>query len=155
MVKKKRSNVQSNEGNKQDNEDSSNINEEKNTSVNAESEQVSEKIPIFKDQKYFLSGKGATAGKRTRIWKSLKQIITADRLLPVPARDISYSSIDSPPSTKPSKKYSDLSGLPANYTDPVTKLRYSNSEEYAKIKTLSPDIVNDYLSLRKANNPIT
>ncbi|XP_023230083.1 INO80 complex subunit C-like [Centruroides sculpturatus] len=72
MVKKKRSNVQSNE----------------------------------------LSGKGATAGKRTRIWKSLKQIITADRLLPVPARDISYSSIDSPPSTKPSKKYSDLSGLP-------------------------------------------
>ena len=31
---------------------------------------------------------------------------------------VTYGSIDAPPSFKPAKKYSDVSGLPAVYTDP-------------------------------------
>jgi INO80 complex subunit C len=60
------------------------------------------------------------------------------------------SDIDAPPSLKPAKKYSDMLGLEAKYTDPQTKLRYATVEEYQIIKSLSNDIVTGYLALRKA-----
>lgn len=61
------------------------------------------------------------------------------------------SSIDAPPSLKPAKKYSDISGLPAKYRDPITNLYYANAEEYQIVRSLPNDIVSGYLSLRKAN----
>jgi YL1 nuclear protein C-terminal domain len=60
------------------------------------------------------------------------------------------SDIDAPPSLKPAKKYSDMLGLEAKYTDPQTKLRYATVEEYQIIKSLPNDIVTGYLALRKA-----
>lgn len=87
-------------------------------------------------------------------------------------------NIDAPPSLKPTKKYSDISGLPvstyyfhctikainlnfksndfsgffpqANYTDPQTKLRFTSSEEFSYIRLLPTDVVTGYLALRKA-----
>lgn len=63
-------------------------------------------------------------------------------------------TINAPPSFKPAKKYSDISGLPAPYTDPQTKLYYSTPEEFQTIRSLPSDIISGYLVLRRANNPI-
>ncbi|XP_041040147.1 INO80 complex subunit C isoform X2 [Carcharodon carcharias] len=68
---------------------------------------------IFKDPNFIHSGVGgAGAGKKSRIWKNLKQILATERMLPWKLNDPNYSSIDALPSFKPAKKYSDISGLP-------------------------------------------
>lgn len=92
------------------------------------------------------------SGKK-RQWKALKQIM-AQEASEVEANDAAsptYSSIDAPPSFKPAKKYSDISGLEANYTDPHTKLNYANAAEFKVIKKLPSDLVAGYLTLRRAN----
>ncbi|XP_054767403.2 mucin-2-like [Lytechinus pictus] len=107
---------------------------------------------IFKNPNFTFSGKGGlSAGKKTRTWKTLKQIIASERVQLNRPVGSTYSSIDAPPSRKPPKKYSDISGLPAKYTDPRTKLRYSNTEEFAQLRMLPQDIVNGLLALRRAN----
>lgn len=93
---------------------------------------------------------GAAAGKKNRTWKNLKQILAAEKTLPWKATDPNYCTIDAPPSMKPTKKYSDISGLPANYTDPQTKLRFASTEEFSYIRQLPTDVVTGYLALRKA-----
>ncbi|XP_043364538.1 INO80 complex subunit C isoform X3 [Dermochelys coriacea] len=84
---------------------------------------------------------GAAAGKKNRTWKNLKQILASERALPWQLNDPSYFNIEAPPSFKPAKKYSDISGLPANYTDPQSKLRFSSIEEFAYIRMLPSDVV--------------
>lgn len=109
------------------------------------------KPPPFKDPTFMHSGiGGAAAGKKNRTWKNLKQILALERTLPWKLNDPNYFSIDAPPSLKPTKKYSDISGLPANYTDPQTKLRFTSSEEFSYIRLLPTDVVTGYLALRKA-----
>ncbi|KAM8868973.1 INO80 complex subunit C [Spinachia spinachia] len=109
------------------------------------------KPPPFKDPAFMHSGiGGAAAGKKNRTWKNLKQILALERTLPWQLSDPNYYSIDAPPSLKPTKKYSDISGLPANYTDPQTKLRFTSSEEFSYIRLLPTDVVTGYLALRKA-----
>ncbi|XP_065896893.1 INO80 complex subunit C-like [Dysidea avara] len=93
----------------------------------------------------------ALKGNKKRLWKNLKQILTAEKALPWHPDDPTYTSIEAPPSLKPAKKYSDLSGLPANYKDPLTQIRYSSAAEFTTLRTLPPDIVQGYLALRKAN----
>jgi len=89
---------------------------------------------------------------RKKPWKTLKQILSQEQSLAWPDDAITYSSLDSPPSFKPAKKYSDISGLLAHYTDPQTKLNYSSAEEFQHIRTLPSDIVQGYLAVRKANS---
>lgn len=109
------------------------------------------KPPPFKDNTFMHSGiGGAAAGKKNRTWKNLKQILALERTLPWKLHDPNYYNIDAPPSLKPAKKYSDISGLPANYTDPQTKLRFTSSEEFSYIRLLPTDVVTGYLTLRKA-----
>ncbi|XP_049902412.1 INO80 complex subunit C [Epinephelus moara] len=109
------------------------------------------KPPPFKDPTFMHSGiGGAAAGKKNRTWKNLKQILALERTLPWKLNDPSYYNIEAPPSLKPTKKYSDISGLPANYTDPQTKLRFTSSEEFSYIRLLPTDVVTGYLALRKA-----
>ncbi|KAL4617072.1 INO80 complex subunit C [Arapaima gigas] len=106
----------------------------------------------FKDPNFVHSGiGGAAAGKKNRAWKNLKQILAVERTLPWQLNDPTYYNIDAPPSLKPAKKYSDISGLPASYTDPQTKLRFASSEEFAYIRLLPTDVVAGYLALRKAS----
>ncbi|KAK3515690.1 hypothetical protein QTP70_028467 [Hemibagrus guttatus] len=105
----------------------------------------------FKDPNFVHSGiGGAAAGKKNRTWKNLKQILATERVLPWKISDPNYYNIDAPPSLKPPKKYSDISGLPANYTDPQTKLRFTSTEEFSYIRLLPTDVVAGYLTLRKA-----
>lgn len=100
------------------------------------------------------------SGKKKQ-WKALKQIIAQeiaentttesdDKKSDSPA----YGSIDAPPSFKPAKKYSDISGLEATYTDPHTKLNYANITEYKLIKKLPSDLIAGFLTLRRANTQL-
>ncbi|CAN2389679.1 INO80 complex subunit C, partial [Pristimantis euphronides] len=109
--------------------------------------------PPYKQPHFLHSGiGGAAAGKKNRTWKNLKQILAVERALPWQLSDPSYFNIDAPPSCKPAKKYSDISGLPASYTDPQTKLRFTTIEEFSYIRMLPTDVVTGYLSLRKATS---
>ena len=97
------------------------------------------------------------ASGKKRQWKALKQIIaqemseTTSLNTEEQNQNVNYASIEAPPSFKPFKKYSDLSGLEANYTDPHTKLNFSNIAEFKLIKKLPSDLIAGYLTLRKAN----
>lgn len=74
--------------------------------------------------------------------------------MPAPITGPLYGSIDAPPSFRPAKKYSDISGLETHYTDPHTKLNFANTAEYKIIKKLPSDLVAGYLTLRRANTQL-
>ena len=93
-------------------------------------------------------------GTKKKPWKTLKQILSAEQNLSWPDSAITYSSLEAPPSFTPDKKYSDLSGLEAAYTDPQTKINYACAEEFAEIRKLPSDIIEGYLQLRKANTQL-
>jgi len=73
--------------------------------------------------------------------------VTRARSTPGPLADV---SIEAPPSTYPAKKYCDLTGLPARYTDPKTKLRYADAAAFEALRRLTPEQVQAYLALRRA-----
>jgi len=109
---------------------------------------------VFKNPNFTSSNKNA--GKRGpghRAWKTLKQILVNERATRK-SYEVTYESLDAPPSFKPAKKYSDLSGLPSHYRDPQSKIRYATTDEFSRIKMLPSDIVAGYLTLRKANLPV-
>lgn len=64
-----------------------------------------------------------------------------------------YTNIESAPSFHPSsqKKYCDITGLPAPYTDPKTRLRYHNKELYGVIRTMPTNVSEGYLAARGAH----
>lgn len=62
------------------------------------------------------------------------------------------SSLNAPPSFRPPKKYSDISGLIAPYTDPQSKLHYHNAEEFVTARNLPSDLTAGYLALRGASS---
>lgn len=113
-------------------------------------EQKPEQRPVFKTSSLQNNSKSANGKKRA--WKSLKQIISSERALPWPEDAVHYSSINAPPLFTPAEKFSDLSGLPAPYTDPQTRLRFANKEEYATLIGLPMDITAGYLALRGASS---
>lgn len=123
--------------------------------------------PVFKKCSFSDS---PVNGSKKRTWKSLKQILTTERTLQWPDTAVTCgcddklclfpepycirlpadSSINAPPSFRPAKKYSDISGLIATYTDPQTKLHYHNAEEFAIIRNFPGDLTQGYLTLRGA-----
>jgi len=62
-----------------------------------------------------------------------------------------YTSIEAPPSLLPARKYCDITGLEAHYTDPATGLRYHDKNVYQLIKGLNMAAARDYLSARGVN----
>lgn len=112
-------------------------------------------------------------GNKKRAWKSLKQILATERMLQWPENAITCkllcflsfrfqlyryslcsidSTINTPPSFVPAKKYSDISGLIAPYTDPQSKLYYYNADEFNTIRSLPSDLTAGYLALRGASS---
>jgi len=102
----------------------------------------------FKKHDYGAQRIKAKAG---RSWKSLKQIIAAENYGDVPPNIPTYVSIEAGPSVMPLKKYCDITGYEAKYTDPRTKLHYSSSSMYPLIQGMPSDMIHGYLSLRNAN----
>jgi len=64
---------------------------------------------------------------------------------------VSYTNIESAPSLQTKKHYCDITGLPARYTDPKTKLRYHNQEIFGVIRTFPQGTPDQYLAARGAN----
>lgn len=85
---------------------------------------------------------------KKRNWKTLKQILQSERSNKLDPNFPGYTEIEAPPPLKPPKKYSDISGLLSPYTDPLTGLQYSDSQEFEYIRTLPTNIVQGYLGLR-------
>lgn len=65
---------------------------------------------------------------------------------------LSVFNVQAYPSSKPAKKYCDITGLKARYKAPNTGLRFHNSEIYSLIiKPMAPGAEQDYLKLRGDN----
>ncbi|KAF3097026.1 hypothetical protein TWF102_006467 [Orbilia oligospora] len=64
-----------------------------------------------------------------------------------------YGNIDAAPSLHPANSghWCDITGLPASYVDPKTKLRYANKEVYAVIRGLGQGVSDQFLAVRGAN----
>ncbi|XP_017137412.2 INO80 complex subunit C [Drosophila miranda] len=82
------------------------------------------------------------------VYRPMRQISNMERNQKLPVDRPTYFTLNAPPSLVPAKKYSDISGLPAPYMDPHTKLRFVNAEEYASMQHMPSDIINRYLSVR-------
>lgn len=65
---------------------------------------------------------------------------------------VTYTNVESAPSLHPSrqKHYCDITGLPAPYTDPKTRLRYHDKEVFAVVRTLGQGVPEMYLEARGA-----
>lgn len=63
----------------------------------------------------------------------------------------SYLSIEAPPSVLPQRRYCDITGLEAPYTDPITGLRFHDKSIYELIKSLSSSAAKDHLAARGVN----
>lgn len=64
-----------------------------------------------------------------------------------------YTNIESAPSLHPAhqKPYCDITGLPAPYTDPKTRLRYHNKEVFEVVRSLPQGVAEKYLEARGAH----
>ena len=64
-----------------------------------------------------------------------------------------YTNIESAPSLHPGhqKHYCDITGLPAPYTDPKTRLRYHNAELFQVVRSLPQGVAEKYLEARGAH----
>ena len=91
---------------------------------------------------------------KRRPWKPLKKIIEGESYERLPIDVPTYSGIEAPPSLLPAKKYCDLTGLEAKYTDPKTRLRYFSGQEYLQIRYLSEHSVEEFLKFRGANQKL-
>ncbi|KAH0550290.1 INO80 complex subunit C [Cotesia glomerata] len=114
--------------------------------------EVKKPQPIFKNPEFQQKFRPITVSGKKRTWRSLKQVLAQEKSLPWPPEFVHYSSINAPPSFRPAKKYSDISGLQAKYTDPQTKLYYATAEEFATVRSLPMDITAGYLALRGASS---
>ena len=91
--------------------------------------------------------------KKTRRKRfAYKSIMEKERSKPM--HIVTYTTILAPPSLTPPKRYCDVTGLIANYTDPKTHLRYHNQEVYAEIRGMSQYTAQEYLKLRNASQGI-
>ncbi|KAM0200874.1 hypothetical protein ACHAPA_008947 [Fusarium lateritium] len=70
---------------------------------------------------------------------------------PVSAPTATYTNIESAPSLAHNKHYCDLTGLPAPYLDPKTRLRYHNKEVFGLIRTLPQGVAEQFLEARGAH----
>ena len=66
---------------------------------------------------------------------------------------VTYTNIESAPSLYPScqRHYCDVTGLPAPYTDPKTRLRYHDAEVFRVVRTLGQGSTEGYLAARGAH----
>ncbi|RYP91235.1 hypothetical protein DL770_002627 [Monosporascus sp. CRB-9-2] len=69
----------------------------------------------------------------------------------VSAPSATYTNIESAPSLAYTKRYCDVTGLPAPYLDPKSRLRYHNREVFQFIRSLPQGAAEQYLEARGAH----
>eukprot|EP00249_Psilotum_nudum_P011346 c23116_g1_i1 orf=278-673(-) len=105
---------------------------------------------VFPFKRVQLSERYPKGQARGRHWKHLKQILQTENYHLYPASEPNYVNIEAPPSMYPAKKYCDITGFEAPYTDPRTKLRFANTEIFKRIRSLPNEYIQGYLALRNA-----
>ncbi|KAI1409096.1 hypothetical protein F5Y13DRAFT_170671 [Hypoxylon sp. FL1857] len=83
--------------------------------------------------------------------KSLKPNESNGGKMAVSAPSATYTNIESAPSLAHTKKYCDITGLPAPYLDPKSRLRYHSKEVFGFIRTLPQGAAEQYLEARGAH----
>lgn len=89
--------------------------------------------------------------------RSLSKLVLEKTLRPGTAPGVAgapsatYTNIESAPSLAPQKRYCDVTGLPAPYQDPKTRLRYHNKEVFSLIRGLPQGYAEQYLEARGAH----
>jgi INO80 complex subunit C len=71
--------------------------------------------------------------------------------VPGGAPSATYTNIESAPSLAPMRRYCDVTGLPAPYTDPKTRLRYHNKEVFGLIRSFPQGVAEQFLEARGAH----
>lgn len=62
---------------------------------------------------------------------------------------VTFFNVNGPPSTRPTKRYCDVTGLEGRYKSPVNNLRYHNAEIFQLVvKPMAPGVDQEYLKLR-------
>ncbi|KAK3943824.1 putative yl1 nuclear protein [Diplogelasinospora grovesii] len=88
--------------------------------------------------------------------RSLSKLVLEKSLRPAAAPGVSsapsatYTNIESAPSLAPMRRYCDVTGLPAPYIDPKTRMRYHNREVFAMIRSLPQGVGEQFLEARGA-----
>ena len=67
------------------------------------------------------------------------------------APSATYTNIESAPSMSHSKRYCDITGLPAPYVDPKSRLRYHNSEVFGLVRSMPQGSAEQFLEARGAH----
>lgn len=67
------------------------------------------------------------------------------------APSATYTNIESAPSLAHSRRYCDVTGLPAPYVDPKTRMRYHDREVFAMIRGLTQGVGEQFLEARGAH----
>ncbi|KAI1638525.1 hypothetical protein F4809DRAFT_245655 [Biscogniauxia mediterranea] len=88
--------------------------------------------------------------------RSLSKLVLEKTLKPnggatVSAPSATYTNIESAPSLAHTKRYCDITGLPAPYLDPKSRLRYHDKEVFGFIRTLPQGGAEQYLEARGAH----
>ncbi|KAL0944303.1 major facilitator superfamily transporter quinate [Colletotrichum truncatum] len=86
--------------------------------------------------------------------RSLSKLVLEKSLRPnggASAPSVTYTNIESAPSLAHTKRYCDVTGLPAPYLDPKTRLRYHDKEVFGLIRTLPQGAAEQYLEARGAH----
>lgn len=102
------------------------------------------KAKAFKQtSKKYKNGKALLAEEKKRL----------DSMENIPMDKATIFSVRAPPTIKPTKKYCDITGLPAKYktASGAHGLRYYNKEVYGVVNSLPQGVDQQYLQLRGAN----
>ncbi|KAI1814350.1 hypothetical protein GGS20DRAFT_418094 [Poronia punctata] len=67
------------------------------------------------------------------------------------APSVTYTNVESAPSLAHTRRYCDITGLPAPYLDPKSRLRYHNKEVFGFIRTMAQGTPEAYLEARGAH----
>ncbi len=87
---------------------------------------------------------------RPHQFKRLKLILSSEGYERLPATVPTYTNIAAAPSLVPPKRWCDLTGASAPYTDPQTRLRYARAELFSVVRALPEDVVQAHLAVRGA-----
>ncbi|KAL2208922.1 hypothetical protein CC79DRAFT_1320477 [Sarocladium strictum] len=98
---------------------------------------------------------GSSAPNLAQASRSLSKLVLEKSLKPTGpvggAPAATYTNIESAPSLAHAKRYCDITGLPAPYIDPKTRLRYHNREVFGFIRSLPQGVPEQYLESRNAH----
>ena len=111
---------------------------------------------IEEDEEYFAPMRATFRLKdpkqrHTKHFKRRKQVIAAEGFDQMPLQNATYVSVEAPPSMYPVKKYCDVTGFPAKYTDPRSKLQYASLDVFPVVRTMAHDDAQKLLALRNAH----